>query len=192
MKWLAVALVALAPGAAVADVADSSAGGFTVKLTVSIQAAPDEVYRRLVRNVGEWWNPDHTYSHDARNLSIEEKAMGCFCEKLPGGGGVRHMEVLYVAPGKGLVMSGALGPLQSLAATGTLTVSLAAAGGGTQVSVTYSVAGYLPAGMNTWAGTVNGVLTEQFTRLKSYIEHGNPVAARFSPARERGVGRERR
>jgi hypothetical protein len=30
-----------------------------------------------------------------------------------------------------------------------------------------------PAGMNTWAVPVNNVLTEQFTRLKNYIERGD-------------------
>ena len=40
------------------------------------------------------------------------------CEKLPNGGGVRHMEVVYAAPGKALVMSGELGPMQVMAAAG--------------------------------------------------------------------------
>ena len=38
---------------ATAEVGDSSAGGFTVKLTYSIQAAPDEVYRRLI-HIADW------------------------------------------------------------------------------------------------------------------------------------------
>jgi hypothetical protein len=67
---------------ATAEVGDSSAGGFTVKLTYSIQAAPDEVYRRLI-HIGDWWDSEHTFSGDAHNLTIEEKAGGCFCEKLP-------------------------------------------------------------------------------------------------------------
>ena len=33
-------------------------------------------------------------------------------------------------------------------------------------------AGYVPAGMNTWAAPVDGMLTEQFTRFKSYVENG--------------------
>jgi hypothetical protein len=81
--------------------------------------------------------PSHTFSGNAHNLSIEEKAMGCFCEKLPDGGGVSHMEVVYFAPGKTLRLSGALGPL------------------------------------NTWAAPVDGVLEEQFTRLKNYVEKGD-------------------
>jgi hypothetical protein len=122
--------------------------------------------------VGDWWNSMHTFSGGAHNLSIEDKAMGCFCEKLPGGGSVRHMVVVYADPGKKLVLSGALGPLQSIAATGSMTIQLAPAGGATKLTVGYAVTGYLAAGMNTWAAPVDSVLTEQFTRLKSLIETG--------------------
>src|SRR5713226_4851354 len=108
------ALFALAPTAK-ADVVDSAPNGFTIKVTLQIQAPPKDVYRQLIHNVGDWWSSAHTFSGDAHNLSIEEKPMGCFCEKLPNEGSVRHMEVVYLAPGKALVLSGALGPLQSLA-----------------------------------------------------------------------------
>jgi uncharacterized protein YndB with AHSA1/START domain len=162
----------LAPSLACADVADSAANGFTVKLSVTIQAPPQEVYRRLVHNVGDWWNPMHTFSGDAHNLSMDDKAMGCFCEKLASGGSVRHLEVVYADPGQKLVFSGALGPLQSIAATGSMTIQLTAAGAGTKVAVVYAVTGYMLAGMNTWAAPVDLVLTEQFTRLKSLSENG--------------------
>lgn len=158
-----------------ADVLDSAAGGFTVKETVAIQAPPQEVYRRILR-VGDWWNSQHSFSGDARNLSIEERAGGCFCEKMPNGGGVKHMEVVFLAPGKSIVMHGALGPLQSLAATGAMQFQLTAADGGTKLEVTYTVGGYTPAGINTLAAPVDGVLKEQFARLKSYIEKGDPAA----------------
>ena len=75
----------VASAGAQAAVADSSAGGFTVKVALDIQASPDEVYGKLVRNIGDWWNPDHTFSGNSHNLTIEEKPMGCFCEKLPKG-----------------------------------------------------------------------------------------------------------
>ena len=164
----------LIPTPARPEVLDSAANGFTVKVTLSIQAAPDDVYRRIV-GVGDWWSPVHTFSGDAHNLSIDAKAGGCFCEKLPNQGSVRHLEVVYAAPGKALVMSGALGPMQSIAATGSLKIQLTPAGGGTKLEVTYAVAGYLPAGMNTWAAPVDSVLTEQFTRLKNYVERGTPA-----------------
>jgi len=166
---------AVAPNWLAAEVVDSSASGFTLKETVAIQAAPQEVYRRIFR-VGEWWNGQHSFSGDAHNLSIEEKAGGCFCEKLPNGGGVKHMEVVYLSPGKAIVMHGALGPMQSLAAAGSMRIELSAAEGGTKLEVTYAVAGYVAGGLNTWAATVDGVVKEQFTRLKSYVEHGDPAA----------------
>jgi hypothetical protein len=165
----------IAPGWLAADVVDSSAAGFTVKETINVQAPPQEVYARIFR-VGDWWSSAHAFSHDARNLSIEEKAGGCFCEKLPGGGGVKHMEVVNLTPAKTIILHGALGPLQSIAATGSMQIQLSAADGGTKVEVTYAVAGYLAAGLNTWAAPVDGVLKEQFMRLKSLMEHGDAAA----------------
>lgn len=174
----AAAAFLLTPNWAAAEVADASANGFSLKLTLNIQASPDDVYRKLVRNVGDWWDPDHTYSGNSRNLTIDEKPAGCFCEKLPGGGGVRHMEVAYLAPGKQLVLTGALGPLGALAATGSMTIKFSAVDGGTKLEVAYTVIGYLPAGMNTFAAPVDGVLKLQFTRLKNYAEHGDPTPAK--------------
>jgi uncharacterized protein YndB with AHSA1/START domain len=178
MRLSAVVMGTLVSASAFAAVADSSSTGFTVKTSLTIQAPPSTVYKQLVQNVGNWWNPEHTFSNDSRNLSIEEKPMGCFCEKLPSGGGVRHMEVIYFDPGKTLRMSGLLGPLQSLGGGGTLTIGLSAAGNGTQFESTYTVAGYQPAGMNTWAAIVDGVLLEQFTRLKNYVERGAAASAK--------------
>jgi uncharacterized protein YndB with AHSA1/START domain len=110
-----------------AEVVDSSSTGFTVRTTLTIHAAPEVVYSKFMRNIGDWWNPGHTFCGSSHNLSIEEKAGGCFCEKLAGGGGVRHLEAIYLAPGKSVILSGALGPLQSLAAPGSMTVQFAAA-----------------------------------------------------------------
>lgn len=163
-----------AAGVAAAEVADSAAGGFTVKTTFTIQASPEEVYRRLI-HIGDWWDSAHTYSGDAHNMTIEEKAGGCFCEKLANGGSVRHLEVLFVAPGKTLRMGGGLGPLQGIASSGSMTIKLSPADGGTKLEMTYAVAGYLPSGMNTLAEPVDSVLTGQFTRLKNLSERGDPA-----------------
>jgi uncharacterized protein YndB with AHSA1/START domain len=159
-----------------AEVIDSSASGFTLKTTVNIKAAPDEVYRRLVSNVGDWWNSAHTFSGDAHNLKIEDRPGGCFCEKLPNNGFVRHLEVVFTAPGKRIVMSGAFGPLQNLAAAGSMQIQLAPSEGGTKLDLTYAVTGYLAKGMNTWAAPVDTVLGEQFTRFRNYVETGNAVS----------------
>jgi hypothetical protein len=170
---LAAVALLLASDSARAAVADSSAAGFTVKITLNIQATPDDVYRRLVHNVGDWWNPAHTLSGDSRALTIDNRAPGCFCERLPNLGTARHMEVVMAAPGERLVMLGALGPLQPLAVTGAMTIQLSPDAGGTKLVATYAVGGYFPAGLNTWAAPVDSFLTEQLTRLKNYVEQGN-------------------
>jgi uncharacterized protein YndB with AHSA1/START domain len=168
----------LAPLVASAEVADSSPGGFTLKINLSVAASPADVYRAFVHSIGDWWDPGHTFSGNSHNLSIEDKASGCFCEKLPDGGGVRHMEVVYVSPGKQIVLNGGLGPLQSLATTGSMTVKFSPGEGGTKLEAAYAVGGYMPGGLNTLAPVVDGVLLVQLTRLKNYAEHREPGQAK--------------
>ncbi|MFZ0313753.1 MAG: hypothetical protein WAL85_13680 [Candidatus Korobacteraceae bacterium] len=178
VKNLALLLLCvLAPAMLGADVMDSAANGFTIKIATVIHAGPADIYDRLVHHVGDWWSSDHTFSQDAHNLSIDDKPMGCFCEKMPNNGGVRHAEVIMVMPDKMLVMSGAFGPLQRLGATGTLSFVIVPLHHETRLEVTYAVGGYLPDGLNTWAAPVDKVLTEQVTRLKSYVETGNASPA---------------
>jgi uncharacterized protein YndB with AHSA1/START domain len=171
---IATLMLAASP-AGRADLVDSRPDGFTIKTTVTIHASPTDVYRKLVKEVGNWWSSGHTFSGDAHNLTIEERPMGCFCEKLPGGGFVRHMEVIYCQPGKLLRMSGALGPMQSMALSAVATFNLSADGDSTKLEFIYAVGGYSPQGLDKLAPIVNTVMTEQVTRLKNYIETGNPM-----------------
>jgi len=175
MRFTLLTLVFIFGAVSHAEVTDASSAGFTVNLSLIVQAPPDDVYRKLVRNVGDWWDANHSYSGNSHNLAIEDKPGACFCEKLSDGGGVQHMRVINVAPGRRLVMSGALGPLQAMAATGTMTIEFTPSDRGTKLQVTYTVGGYLPAGMNTFAPIVDSVLNTQFTRLKNYAEHGDPA-----------------
>ena len=181
IKWFEIAaimaiLVAMTQASALAEVTDSSASGFTVKLTVNIHASAADVYHKLIHNVGDWWNSAHTLSGDAHNLSIDERPMGCFCEKLPNQGAVRHMEVLYYAPGKLLRMSGVPGPMQGMATTGVATFTLAPSGDTTDLTLEYAMGGYSPKGLNALAPIVDMVFKEQITRLKNYVETGKPDA----------------
>jgi len=176
-KWWAILAIVVVcaitvPGAA-AEVANSAAGGFTVKITSQIHGAQADVYTKLL-HIGEWWSSTHTYSKDAHNLSIEERPGGCFCEKFSEGGGVRHMEVVFVTPGKVLRMSGGLGPLQALGVAGSLTFALSPGETGTRLDVTYAVGGYSEQGLNLIAPLVDQVLGEQVTRLKNLVERGDP------------------
>jgi uncharacterized protein YndB with AHSA1/START domain len=156
-----------------ADVVDSAANGFTLKTTLTIQASPADVYRRLLR-VGDWWDSAHTYSGDSHNLTIEEKAGGCFCEKTAGQSAVKHMEVVRFDPGKTLVMTGGLGPLQSMGVAAAMTIQISAVEGGTKMEVTYAVGGYFAGGLNTLAVPVDSVFKGQFVRLKNSFELAKP------------------
>jgi len=159
--------------AARADVVNADASGFQVKTTLTIAAPSAKVYAGLLK-IGQWWNPEHTWSGNASNLSLSAKPGGCFCEKLEGGGGVQHMVVVYVAPGRELRLNGALGPLQTEAAIGNLSLTLSGKDEGTELVAVYSVGGYTKGGWVAWAPDVDAVLSQQFNRLKSYVETGKP------------------
>ena len=169
---LAFAAVLAAP--ATAEVKSVAANGFEVASAATIAAPPERVYAAL-GDIGRWWGPSHTFSRDASNLSIELKAGGCFCERLKDGGSVQHMTVVYAAPGVGLRLRGALGPLQVEGVDGALSWALKPAAGGTAFTQSYVVGGYIRSGMQQWAPRVDRVLDEQLQRLKSYVE-GKPPA----------------
>jgi len=156
------------------EVIESTAAGFLVRNSAAINAPPAKVYTALTDGVGGWWDPVHTFSHNAHNLSLDAKPGGCFCERLPEGGGVQHMSVVYASPGKLLRLTGAIGPLQEAALTGTMTWNLLEAGGGTTVELTYTVGGFRAGGFRDIATVVDGVLRGQLARLKALVETGHP------------------
>jgi len=154
----------LGPRPATAEVVSAGPSGFVVR-TESVTARDlAAAWQRLVR-VQQWWSQEHTYSGDAANLSLQLTPGGCWCEKLPGRGFVRHMEVVYVAPRHTLRLVGGLGPLQGMGAAGALTFTLKPMGPGqTTVTAEYAVSGYVPGGFGELAAAVDGVLSEQLRR----------------------------
>lgn len=170
---LSAAATCVAPSRA--EVVAVAADHFVVKHQVAIAAAPPTVWRGLTGEIDRWWSPDHTWSGDAANLSIDPRPGGCFCEKLPDGG-VRHMQVVYVKPPELLRFEGGLGPLQEQSLTGMMTWKLAVAGEGCALEVVYRVAGAVDGGLATWAPLVDSVLGLQMQRLRSFIETGSPEA----------------
>ncbi|KQV62122.1 MULTISPECIES: SRPBCC domain-containing protein [unclassified Caulobacter] len=167
---IAVAAVALlAAGGARAEVIDAQANGFEVRHEVVVTAPASAIWATLVQP-SKWWTPAHTWSGSAANLSLGAASGGCFCERLPNGGSVLHMTTVYAAPGARLVLSGALGPLQTSGASGALTVLLAEKDGRTTVTVTYDVGGYFKGGLDKIAGAVDGVIGQQVAGLKAAVE----------------------
>lgn len=167
----AIALLG-APLVSAAAVADSSAAGFLVHHEAVIHASDSDVYAAITK-VGSWWDGAHSWSGHAENLSLDPRAGGCFCEKLPNGS-VQHMSVVYADPGKQLRLSGGLGPLQGLAVSGAMTFALKGGDDGTRVTFDYMVGGYMPGGVGALAHPVDGVLGIQFARLQRFVETGKP------------------
>ena len=97
---------------------------------------------------------------------------GLFVEKLPEGGFVEHMRIVYAAPGKMIRLKGELGPLQEMAVMGSMSVQFdqAASADKTLVLVKYEISGYSPTGLKALAPLVDSVIAEQFYRLKKRIE----------------------
>ena len=174
---LTCALFTATASPAFADVKAESESGFNVIHATTVNATPDEIWKRLL-SPKDYWNKAHSWSGSSAGFYIDAQANGCFCElfqeadasgKLKTVGSVEHMRVIFAQPGKVLRMQGALGPLQSEAVIGTLTVAIAPAkaGAGTTVSFSYVVGGYMRYKVSEIAPAVDKVLGEQFKNMLS-------------------------
>jgi hypothetical protein len=160
---------------AYAEVKTTSDTGFNIVHITEVAVAPDVVWKRLVAPK-EWWSKAHSWSGASDGFYIDAQAGGCFCElfqqkgvdgKTKSTGSVEHMRVIFAQPGKVLRMQGALGPLQSEAMLGTLTVAMVATkdGKGTKLSFSYVVGGYMRYKVAEIAPAVDKMLGEQFKNL---------------------------
>lgn len=160
---------------AYAEVKATSDTGFNVVHISSVTATPEEIWKRLLAPK-DWWNKAHSWSGSSDGFYIDAQANGCFCElfqekgadgKLKTVGSVEHMRVIFSQPGKVLRMQGALGPLQSEAVIGTLTVAMEPAKDvkTTKVSFSYVVGGYMRYQVPEIAPAVDKVLGEQFRNM---------------------------
>ncbi|MBV8976695.1 MAG: ATPase [Alphaproteobacteria bacterium] len=188
LHWsLALGIVAagLASAPSRAAVVDQQPNGFSLQEHETIAAAPDKVWAELIQPA-HWWNKAHTFSGDSKNLTLEAKAGGCWCETLADGGSVLHMTVVYAAPGKLLRLRGALGPFQSTGMDGAMNVVLEPGDKEkktTKLTVVYNLGGYVWGGYQALPASADGVLNLQFYRLKQLIETGSPDTPR--PAGEK-------
>lgn len=172
MWWMSLAmLLAFGPPAVQAKVAARDAGGFVISHQLTLAGSPERVYTALTDEIDRWWDADHSYSGQSENLSLDARAGGCFCERLPNGGSVEHMRVVFASPGRLLRLVGGLGPLQGMGASGSMDFSLRAAGdAATHLEFRYLVSGYAPDGLGDIADPVDAVLANQLARLAEYLE----------------------
>ncbi|MDZ4867052.1 MAG: ATPase [Alphaproteobacteria bacterium] len=170
---IALAVFLAIPSIAAAKVAAQSATGFVVEHKVDVKGDAKAAYDAFIK-VGSWWSSSHSFSGDAKNLTIETKPGGCWCEALPDGGFVKHMEVIHAAPGSMLVFSGGLGPLQFMGVAGSMTVSFKPGKGVTTVTLRYDVGGRDDKNFEGISKGVDGVIAEQFARYANFASNGKP------------------
>lgn len=130
---------------------------------------PARAYEALTDEVSAWWDPAHSHSGDAKNFSLDARAGGCFCERLPNDGSVMHMQVVFADPGRLLRLVGGLGPLQGMGISGSMDFALEAEGDGTRLRYRYVVSGYAPDGLEALADPVDRVQGGQLERLRAYL-----------------------
>jgi uncharacterized protein YndB with AHSA1/START domain len=157
-----------------AEVRETAANSFVVESSALTAASPARTYAALGKVAG-WWNPQHTWSGAAKNLSLQLRAGGCFCEKLAGGGSVEHGHVVFADPGKMLRINGALGPFQEMAVNGILTFALTPENSGTRITLKYSVSGAISMDTKQLAPGVDQVMGGQLARLKAYVDQAREV-----------------
>ena len=155
-----------------AEVVAVGGGGFEVVEKTHVTGTSAALYEALLAP-NRWWESTHTYSGDARRLTLDARAGGCWCETLPDGGSAQHMIVTYVSPGKALRLRGALGPLQAMGVDGSLTMTVARVEGGADLTLTYAVGGYSREGFEDIAKGVDAVLGRQVARLRMLVETGS-------------------
>ena len=169
--YLAIALAALAAPAS-AEVLHSGPNSFEIEHVTPLVVPPAQAWAALYA-IGGWWNKEHTYSGASRNLSLQLRAGGCFCERIPeDGGGVEHMRVAYVVPGKRLVMTGGLGPLLYEATSGVMDIQIESTGSGSKVTMNYRATGFHKNDAAKTAPLVDKVLGDQMKRLRAFAAGG--------------------
>jgi len=167
MKWIIAIAAFCASGAAHAEVLSANANGLHIRHEVQIVIPPANAFAAFGQ-IQNWWNGEHTYSGKSSNLSLSLTSGGCMCERFPDGGGVEHMRVTYVEPGKRVLLTGSLGPLLYLATTGVMDVQFERIAGGTKITLDYKAAGFAEGGADKLAPIVDGVLADQMRRYRQY------------------------
>lgn len=174
---LVVAGLALAAAPADAKVIETTTNRFVTRDSASVRTPPLATWLALTRP-GDWWNPRHSWSGDAKNMTLTPQGGGCFCERIPVGdsgnasameGSARHAEVIQAFPMRVLRMRGGFGPLQGEPATGVLTITLEEVPGGTRILWEYNVGGPMRYTIAEIAPAVDAVMSEQLKRLQAHL-----------------------
>ncbi|MBU1325681.1 MAG: hypothetical protein KJ676_10595 [Alphaproteobacteria bacterium] len=164
----AAALFAAVAGPAAAEIVSRSENAFTLKFTGRTALGPAGVPTALSQ-LPLWWDPAHSYSGDATNLSLDLSPGGCWCEKLEDGTDFDHGRTLSVVPGE-MRFHAPFGPLRSMATKADLVVTYPLVDGVVTPTWTFVVEG---PGVGAMADPVDAVMAGGFSR---WIGHMNGLA----------------
>lgn len=154
-----------------AEIVERSADHFVLRYE-SITEGPMEDLPGVVGDMPMWWNPAHTYSGRAENLSISPEVGACFCERLDDGTTFEHGRVREWDAETGALLHAALGPLHGKTTQADWSIGWTGGQPGVRVVMTYVVRGD---GLGAFADAVDGVMQTQFYRMIRYLEYGEPA-----------------
>jgi hypothetical protein len=156
-----------------AEVIEKDADHFVLRYSVALETTPEDIYG-AVGEVGQWWDPAHTYSGDAHNLTLPLEVGACFCEALKDGASFEHGRVVQADPNLGVLLAAPLGPLKGKTTKADWSIGWSGGNRGYELIMTYVVRG---PGIGAFAEPVDGVMQTQFGRLARFIEYGPDVPA---------------
>ncbi|WP_300396518.1 hypothetical protein [Henriciella sp.] len=161
---LAVAAATVLAAPAGAEIIAASADHYTLRHEATSTRSPGEMWQRLI-DPAAWWSPDHTFSGDAANLSLDPQAGGLWREDWADGS-VSHGTVLSVMEGKMLRLDAPFGPLQGMGVTVIWTITIEPDGEGGSTVIFDEVAnGATASQLARIAPAVDGVKGEAIARL---------------------------
>lgn len=164
---IAAAALALVAAPAAAEIVSRSENAFTLRYAIGAEIDPGDIPGAM-EDVGQWWDDAHTYSGDAKNITVDLTPGGCWCEKLEDGTDFDHGRTVSVAPDR-IVFEAPFGPLRGKTTKAELAVTWPGVNRGWEPTWTFTVEG---PGVGAMADAVDGVMQAGYRRWLHYLEYG--------------------
>ena len=167
MKFTTACLLGglLVSGNVSAEIVEASATHYVLRHEATSTLSADALWDRLV-DPASWWHPEHTYSGNAANLSLDLKPGGLGSETWEGGA-VSHGTVLLVVDGSTLQLNAPFGPLLAAGAHTIWTITVTPSDSGSTVVFDEVSSGPPSAALDKLAAAVDYVKSEAIARLTS-------------------------
>ncbi|RBP48770.1 hypothetical protein [Arenicella xantha] len=163
MKQVLLIMVCVFSVSLHAKVVSSTPSHYVLQHQAQSTLSPDQLWLRLSQP-SQWWHPDHTYSGDASNLSLDLEAGGLWREDWNGHSVLHGMVVNFQAP-ELLRLEAPFGPLQGMAVKTIWTITIKPHHNGSLVIFDEISNGSDASGLDELAKAVDYVKGEAISRL---------------------------